>query len=174
MNAAKIGYRIKQRREELGLTQEHLAVTLGLNKSSVQRYESGQVKKIKLPILETIAQCLNVNPDWLACKTDIQTEYETPIRTIDEVDIFQDDNTFPITLTPHETKVITAYRDKPEMQPAVDTLLGITSDEEYYIPVAARNGKSGMVKVTSSPEERKAALDKELPGVSTPKKPDVF
>ncbi|MBQ8540540.1 MAG: hypothetical protein IJ435_03590 [Clostridia bacterium] len=42
------------------------------------------------------------------------------------------------------------------------------------IPVAARNGKSGTVKVTSSPEERKAALDKELPGVSTPKKPDTF
>lgn len=76
MNATIIGYRIKQARDDADLTLEHLAAALELHKSTVQRYESGQVKKIKLPILESMAKLLNVNPDWLACKTDVKTEYK--------------------------------------------------------------------------------------------------
>lgn len=75
MNEHLIGNRIKERREELNITQEQLAMALGLNKSTVQRYETGQVKKIKIPILHSIAKFLDVNPDWLALKTDTQTEY---------------------------------------------------------------------------------------------------
>lgn len=66
----EIGRRIKQRREELGLTQEELGKPLGLNKSTIQRYENGLVSKIKLPVLESIAVKLGVSPDWLALKTD--------------------------------------------------------------------------------------------------------
>lgn len=75
MNEHLIGNRIKERREELDITQEQLAMALGLNKSTVQRYETGQVKKIKIPILHSIAKFLDVNPDWLVLKTDVQTEY---------------------------------------------------------------------------------------------------
>lgn len=66
----EIGRRIKQRREELGLTQEELGKPLGLNKSTIQRYENGLVSKIKLPVLESIAVKLGVSLDWLALKTD--------------------------------------------------------------------------------------------------------
>lgn len=77
-------------------------------------------------------------------------------------------------LTETEKQVILQYRNNPQMQTAVNTLLGVQADNDYYIPVAARNGNGGKVKVTSSEEERKAALDKVLPGVSTPKEPDKF
>ena len=66
----KIGRRIKAAREEKGMTQEALGKILGLNKSSIQRYETGKIQKIKLPILENIAFILDVNPSWLALKTD--------------------------------------------------------------------------------------------------------
>ncbi len=66
----EIGRRIKSAREEKGMTQEELGKILGLNKSSIQRYETGKIQKIKLPILENIAFILDVNPSWLALKTD--------------------------------------------------------------------------------------------------------
>lgn len=66
----EIGRRIRNKRVEHNMTQEELGASVGMNKSTVQRYETGQVKKIKLPVLEVIAKKLNVNPEWLACKSD--------------------------------------------------------------------------------------------------------
>ena len=66
----EIGKRIESARTDLKLTQEELAQKLGLNKSTIQRYETGQVKKIKLPVLETMAKILNVNPAWLSDKSN--------------------------------------------------------------------------------------------------------
>lgn len=77
-NNAIIGARIKQVREEKGLTQEELANVLGLNKSTIQRYETAKIEKIKLPIVEAIAQLLDVNPEWISDKTDIRIPYNTP------------------------------------------------------------------------------------------------
>lgn len=44
-------------------------------------------------------------------------------------------------LSNHENKVITAYRQKPEMQPAVDKLLDVDENKVEFIPslVAARS-----------------------------------
>lgn len=78
-NNKKIGERIKQVREEKGLTLEELAKQLGLNKSTIQRYESAKIEKIKLPIIEAIAQQLDVNPEWLSDKTEIRTSYTIPV-----------------------------------------------------------------------------------------------
>lgn len=66
----EIGARIKARREELEMTQGELGDKLSLNKSTIQRYEAGVVAKIKLPIIQAIAQALDVDPNWLALKTD--------------------------------------------------------------------------------------------------------
>ena len=74
-NNAIIGTRIKQVREEKGFTQEELANVLGLNKSTIQRYETAKIEKIKLPVIDAIAQKLDVNPEWLSDKTDVRTSY---------------------------------------------------------------------------------------------------
>lgn len=85
----EIGLRIKQRRIELDLTQEELGNRLNLNKSTIQRYESGAISKIKLPVLQAIAKQLNVDPDWLALKTDNAGSYgyskETSIYSIPNI-----------------------------------------------------------------------------------------
>lgn len=67
---AEIGRRIKQRREQLGLTQAELGEAVSLNKSTIQRYESGKIGTIKAPIMATIAKKLDVSLDWLELKTD--------------------------------------------------------------------------------------------------------
>lgn len=66
----EIGKRIKERREILGLTQEELGAKLWLNKSTIQRYESGKVVKIKIPIISALSKALGVNPRWLLGQTD--------------------------------------------------------------------------------------------------------
>lgn len=42
-------------------------------------------------------------------------------------------------LTEHEAKVLTAYRSQPEMQPAVDKLLGVTEDGVITLSQAAKS-----------------------------------
>ncbi len=84
----RIGQRIKFAREKMGYTQDELGRRLGLNKSSIQRYETGKIQKIKLPILENIGFILDVNPSWLALKTDDPNYYgentEAPGSLIDD------------------------------------------------------------------------------------------
>lgn len=70
-NPIEIGKRIKLARELKGMTQEQLGKEVGMNKSTIQRYETGQVSKIKLPVVESLAKSLSVNPDWLIEKSDI-------------------------------------------------------------------------------------------------------
>ena len=81
MDGKKIGARIEQRRKNLGMTLDNIAQEIGVAKSTVQRYEKGTIEKIKLPVLESIARALDVNPAWLCFKSD-QMEpvwYESPL-----------------------------------------------------------------------------------------------
>lgn len=90
MDNVKIGNRIKQAREKLNISQEELGKQLGLNKSSIQRYESGQVKRIKLPILENMAIILNVNPSWLILKSDKpDCDYNSNVLSNDEKQLLE-------------------------------------------------------------------------------------
>lgn len=70
MTNIEIGIRIAERRKELGLTMDDVAQKIGVAKSTVQRYETGQILKIKLPVIESIASVLSVNPDWIVGNTD--------------------------------------------------------------------------------------------------------
>lgn len=66
----EIGQRIEQRRKELNLTLSEVANSIGVAESTVQRYEKGRIANIKLPVIEAIANSLEVNPAWLVYKTD--------------------------------------------------------------------------------------------------------
>ena len=61
----EIGNRIYDTRNNLGLTLEDVAARVGVARSTIQRYEKGSIKKIKLPVIESIASVLGVNPNWL-------------------------------------------------------------------------------------------------------------
>lgn len=90
-----------------------LGQKLALNKSTIARYENGSVEKIKLPIIQTMAEIFNVNPDWLALKTNNKGKYS------DCLGISKD-----LVLTIHEQRLIYAYRENVDMQKSVDKLLG--------------------------------------------------
>lgn len=65
MDQKNIGRRIKQRREQIGLSMQDIADKLDVNRSSVMRWENGETNKIKLPIVEKLAQILQTSPDYL-------------------------------------------------------------------------------------------------------------
>ena len=60
-----VGKRIKQRREELGLTQEAVAKKVGVAIQTIYKYENEIVTNIPLDKLEKIAEALNIRPDYL-------------------------------------------------------------------------------------------------------------
>ncbi|MCI9468859.1 MAG: helix-turn-helix domain-containing protein [Oscillospiraceae bacterium] len=76
----EIGLRIETRRKELSLTLSEIANSIGVAESTVQRYEKGRIENIKLPVIEAIANVLNVNPAWIVCKTDDPTPIKASIK----------------------------------------------------------------------------------------------
>lgn len=67
---AEIGQRIYTTRMRRGMTLDEVAAKVGVAKSTIQRYEKGTISKIKLPVLESIAAVLRVNPNWLIGNVD--------------------------------------------------------------------------------------------------------
>ncbi len=67
----QIGARAKQRRQELNLPMSYVADQLGVNKSTVQRYESGAIDNTKKMVLEGLSRVLDVTPEWLLGETEV-------------------------------------------------------------------------------------------------------
>lgn len=63
--AMNIGSRIKERRLELHLSLEQLGNKLGINKSTVYRYETGDIESMPIDILLPIAEALQTTPSAL-------------------------------------------------------------------------------------------------------------
>ena len=106
-------------------TATSLAEEIGISKQAISMYISGD-RKPKRPTMKVIAEALGVNLAWLM-GYDVEKAMPTLPTSIE--------------LNDHECKVIIAYRNKPEMQPAVDRLLGIEQEETYNIAKAARGQK---------------------------------
>lgn len=173
--------RLRQLREEAGLSQQELSNQTGVTKSSINMYERGE-REPGLETLELFADFFNVDMNYLTgyqtqkhisnialtpheifaanlqrfmdrakidrnqlC-VDLGFKYSTVSEwlsskkypRIDKIeklanyfgvqksDLIEAKGTIPIPLTAHEEKVITAYRDKPDVQPKVDELLEIS------------------------------------------------
>lgn len=61
----KIRQRIADRREELGMSYQDLADKVGMSKSTLQRYETGDIGKLSVDKIELLAKALKVTPAYL-------------------------------------------------------------------------------------------------------------
>lgn len=68
MTNIEIGNRIRIAREKKGLNKKELAQKIQVADSTIKRYEDGDIKKIKMPIIESIANTLHINPMWIIGK----------------------------------------------------------------------------------------------------------
>ena len=60
-----IGKRIKQRRKEIGMSADKLGDILGKDRSTIYRYEKGDIENLPLDILQPIAKALGTTPAYL-------------------------------------------------------------------------------------------------------------
>ena len=88
------------------ISQKDLADKIGVSQSAVTNWVKGK----NSPDIEAVAQICNV-------------------FDISVTDLFGGaDNQYNTYLTPHQQQVITAYINHPEMQPAIDKILGVKQD----------------------------------------------
>ena len=95
-----IGNRINSARNQRGMTLDEIAKAVGVTKSTIQRYEKGTIPRIKLPVIESIARVLNVDPNWLIGNTDVPGSAKVSCPASGEW-----------ILTYNEQKLIRNYRD---------------------------------------------------------------
>ena len=106
MTRSDFGRRLKHVRESKGLSQEELAVLIGLkDRSSISKIEKGE-RGMDYICLSRLISALGVSP---------LVFFDADQSTV---------------LTGHEQEVIIEYRNHPEFQPAIDAMLGIEKKEE--------------------------------------------
>lgn len=72
-----IGQRIKQRRKELKISADELGRRLGKDRSTIFRYEKGDIENLPLDILEPIAEILQTTPQYLMGWEKVQQKNST-------------------------------------------------------------------------------------------------
>ena len=60
-----VGKRIRERRKELSLSVDELAQKLNKNRTTVYRYEKGDIENLPMDILGPLAEALNTTPAYL-------------------------------------------------------------------------------------------------------------
>lgn len=98
----EIGSRIRKYREKKGISQKELAQMLGIKNNRVSNWEQG-LNRPDADILTKLCYVLDVSPSEL-------------------LGVQLTDN----ELSEQERKVVAAYRAKPDLQQAVNILLGIS------------------------------------------------
>lgn len=99
---------LKELRTKKGLLQKDVAEKLGIGRTTYVRYETGQFEP-DIKTLIRLADIFGVTVDYLIGREAAACADETP-------------------LTDKELALITAYRNNPAMQSAVDKLLGVPSE----------------------------------------------
>lgn len=77
--AKQVGERVKERRTELNLTMPELGKRVGVNKSTIQRYEADGVDPKRTMIINGLAEALLTTPEWL---TGLSEDKEYDSRTL--------------------------------------------------------------------------------------------
>ena len=154
------GKRMKLQRKAIHKSADEVAESLGCSRSTIFRYENGDIEKVPSSLIGRIADILETTPAYLMGWTDDPIDYDNlgdvwvpdeykelgmgvkeylAFKEAEKEDALKEQSIDAGTYTEHEQAVITAYRNQPEMQPAVDRILGVSQENDYLMPVAAHN-----------------------------------
>jgi transcriptional regulator with XRE-family HTH domain len=73
------GQRIKKLRKDLSLSAEKLAVRLNVPPATVYRWEKGDIEKVPMTILPTLAEALHTTPEYIMGWSDEQPDTEKQV-----------------------------------------------------------------------------------------------
>lgn len=139
-------------------TQKNLTDYLGITQNAFTDWKSGRIKSYNKH-LPKIAEFFGVSVDYILGTSTVQTaERDTKPSSLIK-------NTF----TEREWNVINAYRAQPELQTAVERLLGIEEGGRSYVYVAAQSedrhpdvirriSKDELAKLKNAPETDETLL----------------
>ncbi|CRU99147.1 helix-turn-helix domain-containing protein [Streptococcus equi] len=134
-----IGAKLKQRRLEVNVSVEELAKKLGVSKTTIYRYEKGEILKVPTEVLEKISKILNTNPAYFMGWSDTPTPVQT--QTLQEIIV-----TSKQLEQPRQEKVLNFANEQLEEQNKTVSMFDKKLEEEDYINdyveglVAAGNG----------------------------------
>ena len=80
----EVGKRIKERRNEIGISMPELGRRVGVNKSTIQRYETDGVNPNRSMIINGLADALQTTPEWLTGLSEEKEVKDVDGRTICE------------------------------------------------------------------------------------------
>lgn len=103
VNMGNINEIIKNRRKELNMSMHELATKTGVSEGTVSRWESGNIVNMKRDKIVALAKALQISPSVIMGWEDMPF----------------------VRLTKQEEQLIIRYRDNPQMQDAINKLLGI-------------------------------------------------
>lgn len=120
--------KIKQRREELGLTLEEVGNIVGVGKSTVRKWETGDIANMRRDKIAKLAVALRTSPAYLL-------GYDETEKTADlKVD----------GLSPKENELLTLYRGvNPDGQRYILQQAEFANSREEYRLSPAPTAKSG-------------------------------
>ena len=107
-NIPLLAMRLRNARQLRDLTLDELAGKVGLNKSTVQRYEKGRIQAPKQPVVRALASALDVNYAWLCGKS----ETVEPVDGDEEI-----------------TRYLEVLEKSPEMRSLFKTMEGANPEE---------------------------------------------
>ena len=101
-----IGERIKETRTKIGLSADELAEKIGKNRTTVFRYENGDIGNLPIEIVSAIAKALGTSPIYLMGWDNLPTSRENEAEIKDALKLYEE------------------YKQAiPQVQKAVDALL---------------------------------------------------
>jgi len=116
--SSSFGARIRSIRLSRGITQKELGKMVNKGESTVRMWELGRSEP-DIETLKLLAKGLEVSIDNMLNDNELES--------------------INVSISRHEADVITAYRQRPEMQIAIDKLLGILDDGSVRIYTAANS-----------------------------------
>lgn len=131
---------IKRLRTECGLTQNDVAVRLGISEATVSRYESGQIKKVSPSVLLGLSKLFrvpltalyeNAETEWVAALQEAGLHDPRVAGFIEYLEEQAQKENCEIVLSHHEEELVISYRKAdPKTRHLVEFALGIASDTE--------------------------------------------
>lgn len=136
-----------------------LAKRLGLNPGTISRYANALMAP-KVPTLYALAEIFNVDPLWLM---GFDESYKQPENTIT---ILPTSENYDIikNLAPDEVKLITAYRNNPDIRAKIIAFFEFNGEPLISAPtrnikIAAYGGGVMDHKITATDQEIKDAIE---------------
>ena len=83
---SKVADRIKECREELGLSPEDLGKIIGKDRATIYRYEKDSIGNIPINVIQAMSVALDVNPAYLMGWSDDKTfpRNKEPVTQLDD------------------------------------------------------------------------------------------